>query len=319
MSGEQPDRLAAVRGLRRVLHKQQTLDQIEANATTAMAPLTRELVYGTVRHYYSLSAQVNGYLDKPLERKQPELWALLLIGAYQLAHTRVPDHAAINTSVALTKDLGKGWARGLVNAVLRSIQRAMQKSAAGEQANSAHSEHPAWLETMLRAQHPTQADALLLANNQRAPMALRVNSQQQTRAAAQEQLQADGIASHFGHGADSLVLEQAQVSAQLAGFSAGAIAIQDVGAQLAADCWPQTSPEPLRVLDACAAPGGKLHHLRARRPQDHYIAWEANPRRFEQLKAEAQRLGLDHSGYQQADATNADSWDGKPFDRILLD
>ena len=283
MKPEHAERLRAVRGLRRVIAKGQTLDQVEATGPP-LAPFARELLYGSVRRYYSLSATIEQHLQQPLLPKHPDLWALLIIGAYQLLHTRVPDHASLNTSVDLTRDLGKRWARGLVNAILRNVQR---------HGGAEHSDHPQWLQAQLNDQYGAQAAPLLRANLERAPMALRVNSARHSVATYAELLAARSIDCTPGHGADTLLLAQPQASADLPGFAAGAVSVQDAGAQLAADCWPNTDATPLRVLDACAAPGGKLHHLRARRPQDVYVAIDTSTERLAHTVAEAQRLQLD--------------------------
>ncbi len=307
---ESAERLRAVRGLRRVIDKGQTLDQVEA-AGTALTPLARELLYGSVRHYFSLSDAVAARLKRPLLPKHPDLWSLLIIGAYQLFHTRVPDHASISTSVALTQALGKGWAKGLINGVLRNLQR--------EPSPPPHSEHPTWLEAMLRSQYGSTADALLAANNQRAPMALRVNGLHNSRSEYLDQLQQASIAATGGHTAESVLLAQPQPVSALPGFNAGAVSVQDIGAQLAAEVWSNPPQHNLRMLDACAAPGGKLHHLRERRPEDHYLALERSESRLAHTRADAQRLGFAATGYLQADAQDTQWWDQSPFERILID
>src|SRR5688572_21673401 len=148
--------------------------------------LLQELCYGTLRHFYSLNAQVTKYLEKPLRAKDSDIHALLLMGAYQLLHTRIPPYAAINSSVNIAVALKKTWAKALVNAVLRKVQKEANAQTTNTQPidtidEESRYDHPQWLIDKFRTAWPTEADGILAANNSRAPMTLRVNRKQYSR------------------------------------------------------------------------------------------------------------------------------------------
>lgn len=284
------------------------------------------MTYGSLRHYFSLSAAVEPWLRQPFRSKDLDVLQLLIVGAYQLHHTRVPDHAAISETVNACGRLGKPWARGLVNAVLRRCQE--ERDANPDEAPAF--EHPEWLESRLRAEYGAAAEALMTANNQRAPMTLRINARRVDPADYQARLADAGIHGRppalessgavptaTAPGPATWVLEAPTPAALLPGFEEGLVAVQDAGAQFAA---PLLAPAPgQRVLDACAAPGGKLFHLLEHCPGAELTAVEQNPERLEHLLTEARRLG--HQGFTAVagDATRLDWWDGQPFQRILLD
>jgi 16S rRNA (cytosine967-C5)-methyltransferase len=308
--------------LHRVVYQRQTTDQVVAPAD--LAPLTQELVYGSLRHYFSLSDIVHSALHRPLNAKDQEIESLLIVGTYQLFHTRIPDHAAIAETVDACALLGRPWAKGLVNAVLRKCARLGQPERSFE--------HPPWLEAALRADHP-EPEPLMEANNQRAPMALRINlcrtsvddylasladagiESRLAQSGGAEEMQAPADVTWLGP--ETRVLVAPVPSRRLPGYADGLVSIQDAGAQLVAHLLGPTPGE--RVLDACAAPGGKLFHLMERHPGVTWTALEKNPRRLAQLDAEAQRLG--HRDYQsvEGDATTLDWWDGLPYQSILID
>ena len=326
---EEPDeRWLALKGLHAVFSRDLTLDQVEQDQP--LPPLTREILYGTCRHYFSLAAALQERLQKPLRRKDQDVWALLMMGAYQLLHTSVPPHAAVDTSVKLVKQLRKPWAKALVNGVLRGLARdqdAQANTNAADQtspnSNTAelHHNHPAWLAAALQRQYPESAEALMQANNQRAPMALRVNTQRSSAASITESLRTDGHEVSAGHLAETLMLAEPTAVLGLPGHSAGHFSVQDAGAQLANACWSTGKSTTSYLLDACAAPGGKLHHALEHLQPDRFLALEWQPARLAALQLEAQRLGhTNRAGdYRLGDATNLEWWDGTKFDRILLD
>lgn len=319
-------RASAARLLHQVVDQGRTLDQVLAAAAAktpaaAPEPLVREMLFGSLRHYFSLSAATVPWLRQPFQPKDRDIGQLLIVGAYQLLHMRVPDHAAINETVAACGRLGKPWARGLVNAVLR---RCLEQRDAGP-APAAALDHPDWLVQRLREQYGDAADALMAANNQRAPMVLRINRSRLEAPAYHAQLQAAGISGRplrvegagTAPGASAWVLNEACPAEMLPGFADGLVAVQDGGAQFAAALLEAAPGE--RLLDACAAPGGKLFHLLETRPQVRATVLEQSPERLQHLRAEAERLG--HRGFTAltADATGLDWWDGEPFRHILLD
>ena len=159
------------KGLEQVVLKGRTFDWLRSRQSTALAsPQHQDLMYGTVRHFLSLRQQISQYLAKPLRNKDHDLEMLLLVGAYQLEFSRRPAHAVVNNTVNACRPLGKPWARGLINGVLRKILRNVEPRA------TTTTNNPQWLIEKISQQYPNEAAALLHANDQRAPMVLRVNS-----------------------------------------------------------------------------------------------------------------------------------------------
>ena len=273
-------------------------------------PLCLELTYGCLRHYFSLAAAVEARLARPLRKQDLDVFCLLLVGAYQLQRMRVPGHAAINETVAAVRALGKPWAAALVNAVLRNLPTCPDDGA---------SEHPPWLRGRIEAQYGDQAPALLRANNQRAPMGLRVNCRRIEPKAYRALLDSAGIAFDDAWLPESILLRKPQPSATLPGFRDGTVAVQDIGAQLVGSVMRERLRNGCRVLDACAAPGGKLFHLLESGLELDLTALDNSPTRLQTLAEMAERLG--HAGFRAiaADACGLDWWDGKPFDLVLID
>jgi 16S rRNA (cytosine967-C5)-methyltransferase len=314
-------RVQAVRLLRGVVVERHTTDQLMGDAPPS--PLTQELVLGSLRHFFSLEQAIEASLHRPLKPRDHDLKLLMIVGAYQLKFMRVPDHAAIFETVEACAALGKPWARGLVNAVLR-------RCAAGRATDPPSQEHPSWLEQMLRRDYP-DAEAIMTANNERAPMTLRINLAQITPADYLAQLAAAGLSAHAPDaaqacqgtedvitlGPETQVLDQPCRVETLPGYREGLVSVQDGGAQFAAAL---LAPQPgERILDACAAPGGKLFQLLERCPAAHVTALERNRGRLARLHEEAGRLGHDRFINVSADAAALDWWEGQPYQRILLD
>jgi 16S rRNA (cytosine967-C5)-methyltransferase len=313
------ERAQAARLLLGVVVDRRTTDQLMGAAPPA--PLTQELVLGSLRHFYTLKRAVDASLHRPVKAKDRDLWLLMIVGVYQLWHTRVPDHAAIFATVEACTELGKPWARGLVNAVLRRCARRPEGA-------DAATEHPPWLEQALRRQYP-DAHAIMAANNQRAPMTLRINLARTMPAEYVARLDGAGLTSRApaaagapgaepsGLGPETLVLDRPCRMEALPGYREGDVSVQDAGAQFAAGLLAPAAGD--RVLDACAAPGGKSFHLRERHPQTRLTALEQSAERLAHLRQEAGRLGHDDIVALQGDATAADWWDDEPYQRILLD
>ena len=295
------------------------LDDSLPHTRDADRALVQELCYGTLRAWPRLEIITNALLRKPLGRKDRDLQALILLGLHQLTAMRIPAHAAVDETVGAVKALGKGWARGLVNAVLRNYQRRSQELLAQADASEpGHWAHPQWLIDALRAAWPGHWQQILTANNQRAPMTLRVNARRQSR---DDYLQ---LLARAGIGAEATAFSDLGVRlhspcdvAQLPGFPEGAVSVQDEAAQLAA---PLLDPRPgERVLDVCAAPGGKTAHILEGGDDIDLTALDIEPRRLQRVADNLQRLGL-HATLHAGDARDpAAWWDGRPFHRILLD
>lgn len=322
--GAQNPRAVAVTILTRVLKDGQSLSSLLPQSFDSLPPerraLAQELCYGTLRWAPRLEALLELLLSKPLKAKDCDIKSLLLLGLYQLAYMTIPPHAAVSETVAVTALLkNKTWARGLVNAVLRRYQRERESLEAKLADNAeASTAHPAWLLALLKQAWPEQWPAIVDANNQRPPMTLRVNRRHHTREAYQqllEQQEMSAIASP--HAPDALTLSQPVNVEQLPGFSQGEVSVQDAAAQLAAVLLnPQAG---MRVLDACAAPGGKTGHLLEISSDIELIALDIEESRLARVEQNLTRLGLKAELVAADAADTASWWDGRPFDRILLD
>lgn len=279
--------------------------------------LFSQLCYGTLRFYPRFAEIIDGLMSKPLKKKDQDIYALLLIGCYQLEGMRIPDHAAISTVVDACKQLKKPWASGLVNGVLREFQR-RQDSIQSSLSASAIDAHPPWLSEKIQAAWPEQYSDIIAANNSQPPFCLRVNWQHNSTGQYLLLLKNAGIeASACSHAETGIRLKNAVDVNELPGFNLGWVSIQDEAAQLAAQL---LNPQPgMRILDACAAPGGKTGHILEAAPDLTLLAIDNDPVRLESVSDNLQRLGL-HAELRLGDAGNTESWyENTPFDRILLD
>jgi 16S rRNA (cytosine967-C5)-methyltransferase len=306
----------AVQALLAVLEQGESLTTALPHALQKLdfrdAAFAQMLVYGVLRWRWRLEAVLDQLLQKPLRDKDLDIQLCLLIGLFQLSDTRVPDHAAVSASVELVRSRGKTWAAGMVNAVLRNfIRRKDEILAEADKDWQAKYAHPIWLIKQLRNDWPDQWQAILDANNQQAPLTLRVNRQKIS--AADFLVQLNLPAEQQG---DAIILHQATDVTHLPGYDDGWFAVQDAGAQFAA---PLLDARPgQRILDACAAPGGKTAHLLALQPDIHLLALDVSAARLQRVADNLQRLGH-HASLKCGDATQRDWWDGKLFDRIMLD
>lgn len=283
-------------------------------------PLVQELCYGVLRTLPRLEALANLLLHKPLKREDSDIKALVLVGLYQLTDTRIPPHAAISATVDAARAMGKGWATSLLNALLRRFQRE------GEQLinraeRSAHVRRlfPCWLLERIKAAWPECWQEIVSTSNARAPMCLRVNRTRTTRAEYAQRLGMDGVTARpVRDAADGLMLDQPIPTARLPGFDNGLVSVQDSGAQLAAELLDARAGE--RVLDACAAPGGKTAHILERAGAGLDVtALDADPVRLERIRENLRRLGLE-ARVVEGDATTPNGdWARTRYDRILLD
>ncbi len=280
--------------------------------------LLQQLCYGCCRFLPSLQLIANELLDKPMKQQDEDIYALILLGLYQLAHTNVPDHAAIGETVEITEALNKPWAKALVNGVLRTYQRQTEQLANLANRPEYRYQHPQWIIDRYKASWPEDWEHILEQNNLQAPMTLRVN---QSRISRDDYLQllteADIPASAGSFSAAAIVLVSPTDVFQLPGFTEGLVSVQDEAAQLAA---PLMNLKPTyRVLDACAAPGGKTCHLLELEDNlDRVFALDQSEHRLKRVNENLARLKLS-AITQQGDASATDWWDGELFDRILVD
>ena len=316
-------RIAAVRAVVRVLSGE-TLDAaltaVEAQVGERDRAFLRALAYGTVRQESRIAWQLSELSHRPLPARDKLTWALIGVGLFQLESMRVPDHAVVNTAVAAAKGLGRSRMAGFINAVLRRFQRERARlTDPKQQPPSARFAHPDWLIDAFRRDWPDDYEAILTANNAPPPLWLRVNRLRIDRETFAAQLESAGIKTVAApNEAEALrVLDPLPVT-EIPGFREGLFAAQDVAAQAVAD-WVNAKPNH-RVLDACAAPGGKTAHLLERgASSDRLLALDADAERCASFEQNLQRLG--HSAdIRHADAAEpATWWDGEPFNRILLD
>jgi 16S rRNA (cytosine967-C5)-methyltransferase len=290
-----------------------------SRVATRDAALLQELCYGTLRWHLPARHLLGKLLHHPLPARESVLHALLLAGLYQLYQLRIPAYAAVAATVAATRLIDRPNARKLVNAVLRNAQRREDELRAVLAADPVlASGHPAWLLERLQQTWPEDWQAIVEADNAHPPMALRVNLARIDRTDYLSRLVAAGIAAEPDPRVPgALVLTRPCEVNALPGFADGLVSVQDPAAQLAA---PLLDPQPgQRVLDACAAPGGKTGHLLEYAPDLDLLALDNDPGRLDRVRDNLDRLGL-CARLVAGDAGRPEPWwDGKPFERILLD
>jgi 16S rRNA (cytosine967-C5)-methyltransferase len=305
-----------------VVHDGRSLEDLLANDpdTGSARGLKRSLVYGTLRWHFRLLEVLRRLADRPPEQLPPTLGALLEVGLFQLLSGETAEHAAVAETVGATRVLGHGRASGFVNAVLRRFQRERNDIlAAVDQDLAACTAHPRWLVEQLQRERGGQARAILEANNEHPPLWLRVNRLRWSVAEAREALQAGGwqVWTHT-LAPDALRIEPAADVRTLPGFAEGRLSVQDAAAQLAVE---MLDPRPgQRILDACAAPGGKTCHVLERvGGRCDLTALDVSGTRLERVRDSLARLGLAADARVGDVGEPATWWDGRPYDRILLD
>ena len=287
-------------------------------ATIAQRPLCQELVYGTLREWPCLEETCLTFLAKPLRRKDQNIMALLCIGLYELEHLSTPAHAVVSETVNATRALKKPWAKGVVNGVLRAYQRqeAVAKEALSPAARQAL---PAWLHTELRAQYDSATDQIALAARHRPPMALRVNQLKSNRDDYLRSLtEAEIEATPCAVSEHGVVLHRPVDVGVLPGFAEGVASVQDSAAQLVARLLAPQARE--RILDACAAPGGKACHLLEVQPAlEELVALDISEPRLQRVLENTTRLDLRLTPLVADASALPDALMDKPFDAILAD
>lgn len=279
--------------------------------------LLQAICYGVCRWFYRLDAFTRVLLEKPMKQKDLDVYALLLVGLYQLADMRIPAYAAVAETVAATNALKKTWAKGLVNAVLRQYQREEDKLD-DDLSPEAFYSHPRWFIEKIEKTYPDKLEMICDANNEHPPFSLRVNQKIISREKYLEKLAEENIeAEIISETKSGIVLAHANDVEKLPGFEAGEVSVQDGAAQLAAELLMLEPGQ--RVLDACAAPGGKTAHILETEPTVKCIAIDNDEKRMSVVTENLARLKL------TAECVVADAgdikkwWDGSAFDRILLD
>ncbi|MBP7489462.1 MAG: 16S rRNA (cytosine(967)-C(5))-methyltransferase RsmB [Azospira sp.] len=283
----------------------------ELGPTRAQA---QDLAYGALRRYGWGEAVLAALLQKPLP--EPQLQSLLLCALYRLESRPEQSHTVVDQAVAAAATLAKGNFRGVINGVLRSYLRQRPEllaRAAGKPSEAWW--HPDWWLSRLRRAYPRDWEAIASAGNGQPPMTLRVNLARGSREEYQARLDAAGIAA-APLGSAALLLQKPVPVDALPGFFDGFVSVQDWGAQRAAELLDARAGQ--RVLDACAAPGGKTAHILERAGVD-LLALDVDGLRCRRVEENLSRLGL-RAVVRAADARCPDDWwDGRPFDRILAD
>ncbi len=294
------------------------LAAVESRCPDQERGLLRELCYGTLRYLPQLDQLLAQLLRKPFQEKDQDLQALLLLSIYQIRHTRVPDHACLNEAVNASRVLGKEWAGKLVNAVLRRYQREHDDLETQLQDKASFKfNHPDWFVAKLQHNWPEHWQAILANNNLAAPLTLRVNLSKISREDYLAALKTAGIdAQTTPFSPYGLRLSESCNVTTLPGFADGWFSVQDEAAQLACDLMDLTPGQ--HVLDACAAPGGKLCHLLEHTSELDVDAVELEPARARRIEENLSRLQL-QATLIIGDASKSDWWDGQFYDRILLD
>lgn len=310
-----------------IIDKGQSLDKALANYFEAAQlsaqdrAFIQELVYGICRWYGELDALAGRLLRSPIRNKDRVIHFVLLVGLYQLQHLKTAEHAAVGETVSACKQLNKQWAKKLINGCLRNFLRDPTKlDSTAPNIRSARLSHPEWIRNAIDKAWHENADAIFLANSERPPMCLRVNQRQHTRDEYLAQLEANNIsATSDPFTENGITLAQPVPVFELPGFMDGACSVQDTAAQLAAEIL--TPSKGMRVLDACAAPGGKTAHLLEHCDNNLDIqALDISEQRCTQLHTTLGRLKLG-ADIIVADASIKPIWETptKGYDRILID
>lgn len=298
--------------LLKVIKNKVSYKQSFTKETTAF---TKEICFGVCRNFYLLTATAESLVKKkPKDLRQ---WLGILIGLYQIKFLSTPDYAAVKETVNLFKS---PWEKNFVNAILRNYQR-KDKEIEQQIANNLEAKynHPLWFIDKLKQCWPQHWQNILTANNQRPPLSIRVNN---TKISSADYLQLlknadiDAVASN--EISSGIIIKKPLQAADLPGFKDGFVSVQDLAAQLAAELLDLQPKQ--NILDACAAPGGKTCHILEKQPNiNKCVSVDVDAQRVQKIQENLTRLNL-HAKVLTADCLDTASWwDGKPFDRILLD
>ena len=280
MLNNENSRVIAHKAICLVALEKQALSDALFPAESTESPFAKSLVYGSIRFYHHLNDIITPRIKKPLERKNLDIHSLLILGAYQLLYTDISSHAAINETVEIAEKIGKTWAKGFVNAILRGIDRDKDSIL-----KTAHHSHPSWLVKRLKKDYPLDFQDIFSEKSNIAPQAL--------------------------------ILESAVKVGSLPDFEKGSCYVQDVSAQLAAHLVSPKKGE--LILDACCAPGGKTTHIAELCSEANIVALDNDETRLLKVKENIDRLKTKNVEMIVGDATRQDWWDQKQFDKILID
>ena len=285
-----------------------------ARFTNQERAAVQDLCYGTLRFLGEIDEVLERLLERPL--KDESLRHLLRVALYQLAHTRAAPHAVVDHAVQASVASGRGAAKGLVNAVLRNFVRRQDAILAeAHSTDSGRYSYPPWWIAKLREQYPGDYGGILEVGNMHPPLTLRVNVRATTVQSCLARLQSAGLsAQHLG--GTAVMLERPVPVGGIPGFAEGEVSVQDAAAQYAARLIDLGPGE--RVLDACAAPGGKTAHMLETADID-LVAVDNDEARLERVRSNLARLHLNAEIVCGDAAEPAKWWDGRAYSRILAD
>ena len=317
----QNPRIAALRALAEVLDEHKNLGDSEALAAiqdSRDAALARNLAYGVLRWLSALEWLASRLLAKPIKKREADVQRLVLLGLQQLWHDHTASLAAVNETAECARSLGKTWAVGLVNAVLRRFQREREALLNAMQQAGKQFAHPDWLLAEIQRDWPDRWREILDENNRQAPLWMRINRQKADKTKLQGLLKDAGFeVGEHGLARDAISISPAAAVTRIPGFDQGWLSVQDPAPQLARDLLDPRSGE--RILDACAAPGGKTAHLLESCPGLDLTALDKQPQRAAQIEQNLVRLDLSAT-VLCADAMDTGAWwNGTKFNKILLD
>lgn len=323
MSQAQNARTIAALTIFRVVFRGRQLNRVLENAldqaNSEDRGIVTELTYGVVRWFWLLEHELNQLLTRPVRRKDQDLLCLLCVGLYQLKFMRIPQYACVSETVDATADLGKPWARGLVNAILRKYLSCEDQFESKILTDDCRYSHPQWIVELIKQEWPEYWEEILRANNCRPKMTLRLNVNETGVSEYLDILKENHILASVDQTSPvALQLAKRIGVEKLPGFSTGVVSVQSSASQLAALSMELAPGQ--RVLDACSAPGGKLVHMLEIEPDlEEILAIDIDQARTAEIVDNLSRVQNDVQVIT-ADAARPDEWwDGKPFDRILVD
>ena len=307
--------------LYKVLEKEINLNVLLSQKDPGLQePIQMEIVYGVLRYYFFLKTKLTPLLSKKLKRKDADIELLILMGIYQIHFMKAPVYAAVNETVSVCEEINKGWAKGLVNAILRKVS---EQTLSGPLPNS---DMPAWLSKKLEEDFPKFHKEIKAAFLNKPQMTLRINTSKVDPLAYLKKLEEAGISVKTTYFEEAIILENAQPYLTLPGWDSGLVSIQDFGAinvgRIFAEQIQHSPISNKKILDACAAPGGKLFHvfelMKRLSLETSISAIEIKTKRLKDMLTTAGRLG--HEVHiTQGDATQSDWWDQKQYTHILVD
>lgn len=315
-------RSLAAQTIEQVVEQGQSLSQVlpavQLKVPEKDRALLQALCFGVLRTLPQLEWIVKQLMSRPMTGKQRTVHYLILVGLYQLLHTRIPAHAALAETVEGAIAIKRPAFKGLINGVLRQFQRQQETLLANAAQDESHYLHPQWLLQRLKKAYPHQWQTIVDANNQQPPMWLRVNRQHHSREEWLKLLAETGLTGTAHSQYPDAVLLETPVPVQiLPGFDKGWVTVQDASAQGCVDLLAPKNDE--FILDLCAAPGGKTTHILERAPTARVMAVDVDAQRIKRVHENLERLGM-QAEVKQGDGRFPQQWcEGAKFDRILLD